>query len=99
MGVCSMQSNPHREHCLVTGSYDETIRLWDTRSMRSPVGEVPCQGGDASPMCLGRAWPARHASLIPVHQTIQLNVEGGLWRLKWHPNDPELLLCASASVA
>eukprot|EP00163_Fabomonas_tropica_P017897 TRINITY_DN3176_c0_g1_i1.p1 TRINITY_DN3176_c0_g1~~TRINITY_DN3176_c0_g1_i1.p1 ORF type:complete len:348 (+),score=34.53 TRINITY_DN3176_c0_g1_i1:322-1365(+) len=45
MGVCSLQSNPNVEHSLISGSYDETLRFWDTRSMRRPLGEVVVGGG------------------------------------------------------
>ncbi|CAM6080043.1 unnamed protein product, partial [Sphagnum tenellum] len=37
MGICSIQSNPQVENALITGSYDENIRLWDKRMMQSPV--------------------------------------------------------------
>jgi len=30
-------SSPQQEHCLVTGSYDEHIRFWDTRRITQPV--------------------------------------------------------------
>ena len=36
-GVCCIASSPQQEHCLVTGSYDEHIRFWDTRRITQPV--------------------------------------------------------------
>ncbi|KAI7888079.1 WD40-repeat-containing domain protein [Mucor mucedo] len=45
MGVTTMQSNPNKEHVLATGSYDETIYIWDTRSMRAPVQTCQTPGG------------------------------------------------------
>jgi diphthamide biosynthesis protein 7 len=36
-GVCCISSHPRKQQLLVTGSYDETVRLWDVRSMQKPV--------------------------------------------------------------
>lgn len=40
MGVCSVQKHPQSEHCLITGSYDEKLRVWDVRVPIRPVVSV-----------------------------------------------------------
>jgi len=40
MGVCSVQSNSQVEHCLITGSYDEKLRVWDMRMSGLPVVQM-----------------------------------------------------------
>ena len=62
-GVTSIAWHPARQHCVATGSYDESVRLWDARA----VGRGP---------------------------TAQLSVGGGVWRLRWHPSQGELLAAA-----
>ncbi|KAG7203923.1 hypothetical protein KM043_016943 [Ampulex compressa] len=44
-GVTSMHSNATREFMLVTGSYDDTLRLWDTRNFKRPVSQKNLGGG------------------------------------------------------
>eukprot|EP00879_Flechtneria_rotunda_P013070 GHRR01013650.1.p1 GENE.GHRR01013650.1~~GHRR01013650.1.p1 ORF type:complete len:411 (+),score=102.83 GHRR01013650.1:717-1949(+) len=44
-GVCCISSHPHRAHVLVTGSYDEQIRLWDTRNITRPVKTCQTSAG------------------------------------------------------
>ncbi|XP_035233391.1 diphthine methyltransferase-like [Stegodyphus dumicola] len=63
MGVTAISKSKRKQYLLATGSYDENVFLWDTRSMKSPLSEV----------CLN----------------------GGIWRLKWHPYESEFLLSAS----
>lgn len=47
---------------MVLYSYDEFVRLWDTRQLKS---------------CISKE-----------------NVKGGVWRLKWHPFKPQVVLAA-----
>jgi hypothetical protein len=35
--VCCIQSSTGQEHVICTGSYDEYIRVWDTRLFTRPV--------------------------------------------------------------
>uniref|UniRef100_A0A7N0TZU2 methylated diphthine methylhydrolase n=1 Tax=Kalanchoe fedtschenkoi TaxID=63787 RepID=A0A7N0TZU2_KALFE len=63
-GVCCITKNPNDPNTLLTGSYDEYLRVWDMRSLSKPVNEKS--------LCLG----------------------GGVWRLKYHPSIPDLVLSA-----
>ncbi|KAH8397482.1 hypothetical protein KR222_007734 [Zaprionus bogoriensis] len=61
-GVTCLLSHPQHEHQLLTGSYDEQLRLFDTRSMKRCLAE--------------------------------LNLNGGIWRLKPHPARQDFMLVA-----
>ncbi|XP_017850505.1 diphthine methyltransferase [Drosophila busckii] len=61
-GVTCLLSHPQHENQLLTGSYDEQLRLFDTRNMKRTLAE--------------------------------LNLNGGIWRLKPHPQQKDLILAA-----
>lgn len=61
-GVTCLLSHPQNEHQLLTGSYDELLRVFDTRAMKRSLTE--------------------------------LNLHGGIWRLKPHPQRTDLILTA-----
>ncbi|KAK2587407.1 hypothetical protein KPH14_003121 [Odynerus spinipes] len=44
-GVTSIHSNADKEHVLASGSYDEVLRLWDTRNLKRPISETNLAGG------------------------------------------------------
>ncbi|XP_075155113.1 diphthine methyltransferase isoform X2 [Haematobia irritans] len=44
-GVTCLLSHPKRENILLTGSYDEKLRIFDSRSMKAPLAEIDLQGG------------------------------------------------------
>jgi diphthamide biosynthesis protein 7 len=44
-GVCTVSKHPRKEHILATGSYDENIRIWDTRSLKVPIAIASTGGG------------------------------------------------------
>lgn len=44
-GITTIQSNPHIEHVLAVGSYDDTIRVFDTRKMLAPLMQADVGGG------------------------------------------------------
>ncbi|KAM7461257.1 hypothetical protein LguiA_029378 [Lonicera macranthoides] len=46
MGVCCIAKNPSDPYTLLTGSYDEYLRIWDVRSMSKPISKTSiCLGG------------------------------------------------------
>ncbi|KAH9849755.1 WD40-repeat-containing domain protein [Lenzites betulinus] len=44
-GVTTIQSHPHIEHILAVGSYDNTVRIFDTRKPLVPLTEADVGGG------------------------------------------------------
>lgn len=47
-GVCSISCHPTHTHLVGTGSYDESVRLWDLRNTSRPVNvhELKTSGGN-----------------------------------------------------
>ncbi|XP_011876488.1 PREDICTED: diphthine methyltransferase [Vollenhovia emeryi] len=44
-GVTSIHSNADKPFLLATGSYDENLRLWDTRNFKQPTSKISLGGG------------------------------------------------------
>uniref|UniRef100_A0A182XW52 methylated diphthine methylhydrolase n=1 Tax=Anopheles stephensi TaxID=30069 RepID=A0A182XW52_ANOST len=44
-GVTTLLSFAERDHVLLTGSYDENVRLFDERQLKGSVAELPLHGG------------------------------------------------------
>ena len=44
-GVTSIQTSPHQPRKLAVGSYDSTVRIFDTRNLMRPVCEAAVGGG------------------------------------------------------
>ncbi|XP_031829648.2 diphthine methyltransferase [Nomia melanderi] len=44
-GVTSLHSNASKEFVLASGSYDESLRLWDVRNIKRPISETSLGGG------------------------------------------------------
>ncbi|KAG8753591.1 hypothetical protein FRC12_011488 [Ceratobasidium sp. 428] len=44
-GVTSVQAHPFVEHIVAVGSYDSTVRIFDSRKMTSPLVDVEVGGG------------------------------------------------------
>ncbi|KAL5544171.1 hypothetical protein UlMin_007955 [Ulmus minor] len=58
MGVCSIAKSPSDANTLLTGSYDENLRIWDVRSVSKPVTETSiCLGGGV--------WKIKHHPCVP----------------------------------
>ncbi|XP_010269552.1 PREDICTED: diphthine methyltransferase homolog [Nelumbo nucifera] len=58
MGVCCVSKSSMDCNTLLTGSYDEHLRVWDVRSISKPVTE--------NSICLGGGvWRIKHHPLVP----------------------------------
>lgn len=58
MGVCCIEKSPHDQNILLTGSYDEFLRIWDIRSISKPVNKTSVNLG-------GGVWRVKHHLFIP----------------------------------
>lgn len=54
-GICTVERNPYIEGQFATGSYDDSVAVWDSRNLQSPLHH--------------------------------LTMKGGVWRVKWSPNE------------
>lgn len=44
-GVTSLHTDANYPHLLVSGSYDDSIRVWDKRKMKASLARLPLGGG------------------------------------------------------
>ncbi|KAK3224622.1 hypothetical protein Dsin_004484 [Dipteronia sinensis] len=58
MGVCCITKSPSDPNTLLTGSYDEYLRVWDVRSISKPVSETSVRLG-------GGVWRIKHHPFVP----------------------------------
>ncbi|GAV58349.1 WD40 domain-containing protein [Cephalotus follicularis] len=58
MGVCCITKSPDDPNTLLTGSYDEYLRVWDIRSISKPVSETSISLG-------GGVWRIKHHPSVP----------------------------------
>ncbi|PIN08240.1 hypothetical protein CDL12_19197 [Handroanthus impetiginosus] len=58
MGICCIAKSPGDPNTLLTGSYDECLRIWDLRSISRPVNESSISLG-------GGVWRIKHHPSIP----------------------------------
>lgn len=58
MGVCCIAKSPSDPNTLLTGSYDENLRVWDVRSISNPVIETSISLG-------GGVWRIKHHPFVP----------------------------------
>lgn len=69
--MTAIRSHPTNPNLLLTGSYDEYIRVFDTRM-------IP-------------RFNKFEKGLLYKHHVVD---NGGIWRFKWHPKNPERMLVA-----
>jgi WD40 repeat protein len=74
-GVCIVSGHPVQQHLLVTGSYDDHIRLWDSRVLQRPLmtHEVSSRGSAAG------LWPCSWAVAVQ----LGCGRAAGLWQGSW----------------
>jgi len=53
--VVAVSWSPDNEHQLLSGSYDSTVRLWDTRSPKVPLFTITAHEGKV--LCLDWSLP------------------------------------------
>lgn len=44
-GICTVERNPHIEGQFATGSYDDSVAVWDSRNLQRPLQHLKMKGG------------------------------------------------------
>ncbi|KAI0047839.1 WD40 repeat-like protein [Auriscalpium vulgare] len=78
-GVTTIQSHPHVEHVLAVGSYDDTVRIFDTRKLLTPLTQADVGGGAWRVKWHPSSVRAHHLLVAAMHDGFKVVRFRGLW--------------------
>ncbi|KAJ3301987.1 hypothetical protein HDV03_005520 [Kappamyces sp. JEL0829] len=76
-GVTTISRRPGDDYTIATGSYDEQVRLWDVRSLRTPHSALSTGGG---------VWRIRWAPKSDDNRLLVASMYNGFHILRAHPD-------------
>lgn len=104
-GVCCIKSSPWDEFVIASGSYDEKVRFWDRRMMRSPLKSIECGSGTwrvtwnpkernlMGVAAMRAGFHVVNSETVEILQTESVN-DHVAYGIDWHPNGNSLVSCS-----